>query len=104
MASFADQFTYSQTPTLQNQVKQAMVSAAIAISGEAQAFNRNRVALAIAVLAPTGIVNYLSQFCAAVTNEATVSGTIVSGGATATATDAQIANAVSGAWNAIANR
>lgn len=103
MASLSDQYTYSQTQTLQNQVKQAMVSAAIAISGEAQAFNRNRTFLAIKVLSPGGIVASLPQFVAAVCNDATVSSTIASGGATATATDAQIQNAVNSAWNAIAN-
>lgn len=103
MASLSDQYLYSQTQTLQNQVKQAMVSAAIAISGEAQAFNRNRTALALRVLAPGGVTAYLQQFAAAVCNEATVSGTIASGGASATATDVQIQNAVNGAWNAVAN-
>jgi hypothetical protein len=104
MASLIDQFTYSQTATLQSQVKQAMVSAAIAISGEAQALNRNRTSLAIAVLSPNGVSNYLTQFCEAVANDGVVSGTIASGGASATATDAQIQNAVNGAWNAVANR
>lgn len=103
MASLSDQYTYSQTQTLQNQIKQAMVSAAIAISGEAQANNRNRTGLAIRILAPGGVAAHLQQFSAAVCNEATVSGTIASGGATATATDVQIQNAVNGAWNAIAN-
>lgn len=104
MASLADQYTYSQTATLQNQVKQAMVSTAIAVSAEAQAFNRNRTELAIKVLAPGGVANYLGQFAAAVCNDATVSASIASGGATATATDANITNAVSAAWNAIANQ
>jgi hypothetical protein len=103
MASLADQYTYSQTQTLQNQVKQAMVSTAIAVSGEAQAFNRNRTALAIKVLAPGGVTAYLGQFAAAVCNDPTVSASIASGGATATATDANITNAVSSAWNAVAN-
>lgn len=104
MASLADQYLYSQTQTLQNQVKQAMISAAIAVSSEAQAFNRNRTLLAIRVLAPGGIAAYLQQFAAAVCNDATVSATIAAGGASATATDAQIQNAVNGAWNAIANQ
>jgi hypothetical protein len=103
MASLADQYTYSQTQTFQNQVKQAMVSTAIAVSGEAAAYNRNRTTLAIAVLKPNGVANYLGQFAAAAANDSTVSATIASGGATATATDAQISNAVSAAWNAIAN-
>jgi hypothetical protein len=104
MASLLDQYTYSQNATLQSQVKQAMVSSAIAVSGEAQAFNHNRVTLATRILAPGGVSNYLTQFCQAVTNDATVSGTIAAGGASATATDAQITNAVTAAWNAIANQ
>lgn len=102
MASLADQYTYSQNATLQNQVRQAMVSAAIAISGEAQAFNRNRTTLAIAVLKNPSA--YLPQFTQIVANDATVSGTIAAGGASATATDAQIAAAISAAWNAVANQ
>lgn len=104
MASLSDQYTYSQTNTMQNQVKQAMVAAAIAIAGEAQANNRHRTSLAIAVLAPGGLANYLQQFVAAVCSDPTVSASIASGGGTATATDANISNAVSGAWNAIASR
>jgi hypothetical protein len=103
MASLTDQYLYSQTQTLQNQVKQALVSAAIAISGEAQANNRNRTALAIRVLAPGGVTNYLQQFAAAVVNDATVSASIAAGGASASASDAQIQNAVNAAWNAVAN-
>lgn len=102
MASLSDQFTYSQNATLQNQVKQAMVSAAIAISSEAQAFNRNRTALAIAVLQSPN--TFLPQFTQAVANDATVSSKIASGGASSTATDTDISNAVSAAWNAFANR
>lgn len=104
MASLIDQYTYSQNATFQSQVKQAMVSAAIAISGEAQAFNRNRVSLAVRVLAPGGIAQYVAQFAEAVANDATVSASIASGGATATATDGQLQSAVNAAWNAIANQ
>lgn len=102
MATLADQSTYATNPGFQNQVKQAMLSAAIAISGEAQAFNRNRTTLAIAVLQNPNA--WLPQFAQVVANDATVSGTIASGGASATATDVQIQNAVNGAWNAFANR
>jgi hypothetical protein len=102
MATLADQFTYSQNATFQNKVRQALVSAAIAISGEAQANNRNRTTLAIAVLAnPTA---YLQQFCEAVTADPTVSGKIAGGGASGTETDADVSNAVSASWNAFANR
>lgn len=103
MASLIDQYTFSQSQTFQNQVKQAMVSAAIAISGEAQAFNRNRTALAIKVLQAGGLAAYLNQFAEAAANDATVSASIAAGGASATATDAQIQAAVNAAWNAIAN-
>lgn len=102
MANLSDQYTYSQLPAFQNKVKQALISAAIAISGEAQANNRNRTTLAIAVLAnPTA---YLQQFAEAVANDATVSGKIASGGGSGTETDADISTAISGAWNAFANR
>ena len=104
MASLADQYTYSQTATFQNKVKQQMVAAAIAISGEAQAYNRNRTTLAIKVLAPNGVNAYIAQFAAAVANDATVSSKIASGGASGTETDADVTNAVSAAWNAIANQ
>lgn len=102
MATLTDQYTYAQSGPFQNQVKQAMLSAAVAISGEAQAFNRNRTALAIAVLQSPN--SYVSQFAQAVANNATVSATIAAGGASSTATDAQIASAVSGAWDAFSNR
>ncbi len=102
MASLTDQYTFAQSAPFQNQVKQAMISAAIAISGEAQALNRNRTALAIDVLQRANF--WLSEFAQAVANDATVSGTIAAGGASATATDAQIQSAVNSAWNAFANR
>lgn len=102
MASLADQYTYGQSAGFQNQVKQAMISAAIAVSGEAQAFNRNRTALAIDVLQRPNV--WLPQFAQAVANDAIVSGTIAAGGASATATDAQIQTALNGIWNAFANR
>src|SRR4051794_20162207 len=102
MASLADQYTYSQNNGFQNQVKQALVSAAIAISGEAQANNRNRTSLAIAVLKNPSA--YLPQFAQIVANDATVSASIAAGGASASATDANIANAISAAWNAVANQ
>lgn len=104
MASLADQYTYSQNAGFQNQVKQAMVTAAELISGEAQAFNRNRTTLAIAILNPNGVANYLPIFAELVAADATVSGTIAAGGASATATDGQIQNAVNAAWNDVANR
>jgi len=104
MASLVDQYTYSQTTNLQSKVRQAMASAAIAISGEAQAYNRNRVTLAIRILSPQGVANYLPVFIAAVTNDATVYSKIASGGATGTETDADVSNAVSASWNAIANQ
>lgn len=102
MASLADQYTYGQSAGFQNQVKQAMISAAIAVSGEAQAFNRNRTALAIDVLQHPNV--WLAQFAQAVANDATISASIAAGGASATATDAQIQTAVNGIWNAFANR
>lgn len=104
MASLADQYAYSQTQPLQNKVKQQMVASAIAVSGEAQANNRNRTTLAIRILSPNGVTNYLQQFIAAVTNDATVSGKIASGGASGTETDADVASAVNAAWNAVANQ
>lgn len=104
MASLADQYSYSQTQTLQNKVKQQMVASAIAISGEAQAYNRNRTSLATRILQEGGIAKYLQQFVAAVTNDATVSSKIASGGASGTETDSDIQNAISAAWNAIANQ
>lgn len=102
MASLADQYTFAQSAPFQNQVKQAMISAAIAISGEAQALNRNRTALAIDVLQRPNV--WLAQFAQAVANDTTVSASIASGGASATATDVQIQNAVNASWNAFANR
>lgn len=81
-----------------------MVASAIAVAGEAQAFDQSRRQLAKNVLAPGGVSNYLSVFLAAVTNDATVSGKIAGGGASGTETDADIANAVSAAWNAIASQ
>lgn len=104
MASLADQYTYSQNAGFQNQVKQAMVSAAVAVSGEAQAFNRNRTALAIKVLAPGGVAAWLPPFAEAVANDPTVSATIAVNGGSASATDPQIQAAVNAAWNAIANQ
>jgi hypothetical protein len=104
MANLKDQYLYSQDASLQNKVKQQMVASAIAVSGEAQAFNSNRIRLATAILAPGGVTQFLSQFVAAVTNDATVSGKIAVGGASGTETDADIASAISAAWNAIANR
>ena len=104
MASLVDQYAYSQTQSLQNKVKQQIVATAIAISGEAQTYNRNRTALAIRVLSPGGISQYLSQFVAAVCNDATVSSKIAIGGAAGTETDADVANAVSASWNAVANQ
>lgn len=104
MSSLADQFTWSQNAGFRNQVSEALVNAAIAVSGEAQANNRNRTSLAIAVLAPGGIAQYLPQFAEAVATDATYSATIAAGGASSTATDAQLETALTGAWNAIANR
>lgn len=104
MASLADQYTYSQSAGFQNKVKQQMIATAIAISGEAQAYNRNRTSLAIRVLGPSGLATYLAQFAAAVANDATVSSKIASGGSSGTEIDTDIANAVSAAWNAIANQ
>lgn len=104
MASLIDQFTYSQTTNFQNKVKQQMIATAIAVSGEAQAFNRNRTSLAIKVLGPNGVSTYLQQFVAAVANDGTVSGKIAAGGASGTETDADISSAVAAAWNAIANQ
>jgi hypothetical protein len=104
MASLADQYTYSQTAGFQNQVKQAMISAALAVSAEALAFNRSRTALAISILRPNGLANYLPIFTAAAANDPAVSATIAAGGASSTATDVQIQNAVNAAWNGIANQ
>jgi hypothetical protein len=104
MASLADQYTYSQNAGFQNQVKQAMLTAAELISGEAQAFDQYRRVLAATILQPNGVANYIPIFAALVAADSVVSGTIASGGASATATDAQIQNAVNAAWNDVANR
>lgn len=102
MASLADQYTYSQTSTFQNRVRVALTATAIAVAGEAQAYNRNRVSLAVAVL--ESITSWLNQFAVAAANDATVSGKIAVGGATGTDTDTDVNNAISAAWNAMAQR
>ena len=104
MSTLADQYAYSQTVGFQNQVKEAVINAAVAISGEAQAFDTQRRRLAEAILAPNGLSNYLPVFALAVANDATFSTTIAAGGASSTGTDAQIEAAVAAAWNAIANQ
>ena len=104
MTTLADQYTWSQNAGFRNQVSQAMVTAALQISAEAQSFNRNRTALAIKILAPGGVAQYLPQFAEAVAADATYGGTIAAGGASSTGTDAQLQTAVNSAWNDVANQ
>lgn len=104
MASLADSYTYSQNAGFQHQVQAAMVTAAIAIAGEAAAFDRDKRALAFAVLSPNGLNNYTTAFSLAVAIDATFGATIAAGGASATGTDAQLQSAVNAAWAAIASR
>lgn len=101
MSTLADQGTWATNAGFQNQVKEALMSTAEQIAGEAQAHNRTRTALAIKVLANPSA--YLTQFAQAVAADATYSATIASGGASATGTDAQILSAISAAWNDFAD-
>jgi len=106
MASLADQYTYSQTTTFQNRVKQAVISAAVAIQNEATsaAFHYHRAKLAQEILMPGGMTNWLVQFAEGVANDATVSGKIATGGASGTDLDTDIASAVSALWTGFAVR
>ena len=104
MASLADQYTYSQTTVLQNRVREALVSAVLAIQNEATstAFHKDRAALAVQIV--INMNGWLTQFALAVANDATVSSKIAVGGATSTDTDTDVSNAVSAAWNGFALR
>lgn len=102
MALLIDQFTLAQDATFNQRVEQAVVETAVAIAGEAEtaAYHIPRAAFAANVLASPSA--YASAFAKAVAADDTVATAAGSPPVQANVTDAQITNAVSAAWNALA--